>query len=177
MMILSTHCKRLSLIVTICLFASSFTGCAVLKRFPHNYMCPPKDRDNCKQACETCDNHEPHLAEAFPPEHSEVMQTAHWEELSTMQEQLDSFAAKDASLQEQLALLDKNAEQQRMESEGRKKEIQALASQLVAIRNEIESQRSLLEQVEAGLTQQQAKHEEVLASVEQQLIEVLREYQ
>ncbi len=168
----------MKVLITVLLLAGSLPGCAVLKNFPHNYNCRPADGAEC-QACHE-HQHGPSPEAASVPEpipHSEgVLPVSHWEEQEDLRGHLARLEEKDISLQEQLVMLDKNAEQQRQEGKDAQKEIQSIGSQVSALRDEMRAQKNALKQVETSLTEQRTKHEEVLASVEQQLIDVLEDY-
>lgn len=158
------------------LIALTLPGCAAVRCFPNNNMCSKNVNGHCNHVC----NDGPEfasVAEAIPQPHPvEAMQVAHWEELSTVQEQLATLAQADASLQEQLALLDSNAEQQRQDRQVTEKRIEEIASKMSAMRSELTNYKDDIQGMESSLMQQREEHEQVLASVERQLLEVLREY-
>jgi len=172
--------------IGIALVGSNLTGCAAMKCFPHNYMCArtpaaPIGASHCNHECSECNAEPVHAAESVlepmsQPHPMEGMQAAHWEELSTVQEQLIALGETDESLQEQLALLDSNAEQQRQERTVTEERIDKIASQVSGFARDLKNYQDDMRSMETSLMQQREEHEQVLASVEKQLVEVLREY-
>ena len=165
--------------IGLTLFVANVSGCAALKCLPNNNMCS----SNCEHQCSKCQEELHDEGDVFPepmdpmgPEFlGKAAQATHWEDLSSVQEQLVSLTEADDALQEQLALLDTNAEKQRQERKGTDEQLALLTAQVSAVRAELNSHQDDVKQMESSLLRQRTEHEHVLASFEQQLIEVLRE--
>lgn len=166
-------------IICTCVVLGSSTGCAVLRNFPHNYTCPPRSRSGCNDSCKpNCtESHDVVTDDGYVSQGAPFPAAVQLEELSALREQMATMEAKDTSLQEQLAMLDSNAEKRRQAHEATLQEMRDLASKVSSMQMDVKTQKGELEQVRTTLIEQRVKHEQVLASIEQELVDVLQDYQ
>ena len=170
----------------VCCLLATLSGCSVLDRIQTcNFACKPNCGPNLASdhTCEQCSQGTPELApiEGIPVD-TAISQAMHagqvipeFEEIAKLHEQLDKMSANDASMQEQLALMDRKNQHHAEERQRLAESINELSSQLSRMESTLENHKIAIDGIESSLVNQHNIYETVLTSVEEQLGAMLDE--
>ena len=157
-----------------------FTGCSMLDRIQNcNFACRSPGQPNLAQAhagAEPCEIDGVTAPEFSGQEAVQAMQMAHMDQMKAIQQQLDAMSAREDSLQEQLAMLDKKMEKQMEERQPVFDDVERMSRLIEGMQDALENHDAALGGIESHLVDQHANYETLLTGLEQQLGDILAEY-
>lgn len=173
-------------ILSIMLLFSSLglAGCSTFDRLPFNYMCENPTSNSCNNHClRQCCNEASVAANgdrAAPVDSlSEPVETlaVQLPEFQDIQERFDELTEENSTMRDQIITLDRQVEEQRKDREELAGLVQSVSTELDSVRHELNEYRLEVDGVADLLNRHHDTNQQVLHTVEQQIDEVLSQYE
>lgn len=149
------------------------SGCAAMQHLPYNHMCPP--HGSCPNECN-------HQQPVVPPMSAEqgiptLADDGSHAELAVLRERMDALEAMNSNIQEQMVSLDQSLEAQRLDRKQIMALMESMSTAIADVRRELGEQRDTVSSVASRIKEQRTRNDRLLSDVEQQINEVLSQYE